>query len=75
MILNPEALDLAFKGFKAVYTDAYTKAPKVEWTALARELIGAKAYRYLSPVIRYSATTAACCGSPAPASSTTPTSN
>lgn len=27
---------------------------KVEWTALARELIGAKAYRYLSPVIRYS---------------------
>lgn len=27
---------------------------KVEWTAAARELIGAKAYRYLSPVIRYS---------------------
>ncbi|MBP7003757.1 phage protease [Amaricoccus sp.] len=27
---------------------------KVEWTALARSLIGAKAYRYLSPVIRYS---------------------
>lgn len=74
MILNPEALDLAFKGFKAVYTDAYTKAPKVEWTALARELIGAKAYRYLSPVIRYSADDRRV-GSPAPASSTTPTSN
>ncbi|MBP7003759.1 Mu-like prophage major head subunit gpT family protein [Amaricoccus sp.] len=34
MILNPEALDLAFKGFKSVYTDAYTKAP-VAWNKIA----------------------------------------
>ena len=27
MILNEQALELAFKGFKSVYTDAYTNAP------------------------------------------------
>ena len=26
MIVNSQALDLAFKGFKSVYTDAYSKA-------------------------------------------------
>ena len=27
MITNPENIELAFKGFKKVYTDAYTRAP------------------------------------------------
>ncbi len=27
MIINAAALDAAFEGFKAVYTNAYTKAP------------------------------------------------
>ena len=34
MILNAAALDLAFKGFKAVYTDACTKAP-IAWDKIA----------------------------------------
>jgi phage major head subunit gpT-like protein len=27
MITNPENIELAFKGFKTVYTDAYSRAP------------------------------------------------
>jgi phage major head subunit gpT-like protein len=27
MIINPANLELAFKGFKTVYTDAYSKTP------------------------------------------------
>jgi phage major head subunit gpT-like protein len=27
MFTNPENIELAFKGFKKVYTDAYTRAP------------------------------------------------
>lgn len=27
MLLNPQNIDLAFKGFKAIYTDAFTSAP------------------------------------------------
>ena len=34
MIVNSQNLDLAFKGFKSVYTDAYTKAP-VTWDKIA----------------------------------------
>lgn len=34
MIINEAALELAFKGFKAVYTDAYTAAP-IAWDRIA----------------------------------------
>lgn len=37
MILNPENIELAFKGFKTVYTDAYTSAP-VDWPKIAMEV-------------------------------------
>lgn len=34
MIINAAALDLAFKGFKSIYSDAYTKAP-IAWDRIA----------------------------------------
>lgn len=37
MIINEANLGVAFKGFKSIYTDAFTKAP-VYWTKLAMEI-------------------------------------
>lgn len=40
MIVNPETLDLAFRGFKTRYTDAFTAAP-VDWDKIAMTITSA----------------------------------